>query len=91
MIILCLLRRRAQIGWHKKSQKRIFHAYSSIHADALFCFAMRCVFVAKTAKLFNFHAVWMVLFFLGGIVVALFAILTCQGYFCAHCSSSFVV
>jgi len=42
------------------------------------------VLVAKAAILFGFHTVWMVLFFLGGIVVALLAVLTSQCNLCTH-------
>jgi len=49
------------------------------------------VFVAKTTELFNFHTVWIVLFFFCCVVIALFAVCTCQGYFCAHNGTSFQI
>jgi len=45
---------------------------------------MRCVFVTKAAKLFNFHAVWVVFLFFHGIVVTLFAVLTRKCDFSTH-------
>jgi hypothetical protein len=56
-------------------------------AGSLLRFAMGGVLVAKTAVLFNFHAVGVVLFFLGGVVVALFAVNTRQCDFCPHTQS----
>jgi hypothetical protein len=45
------------------------------------------VLIAKTAKLFYFHAVGVILFFFGGVVVALLAIYAGQGYLCSHAVS----
>ena len=39
------------------------------------------VLVAKAAEFFNFHTVWVVLLFLGGVVVALLAFVAGKGYF----------
>jgi len=40
--------------------------------------------VAKTAILLGFHTVGVILFFFHSLVIALFAIYTGKGNFCAH-------
>jgi len=45
---------------------------------------MCCVLVAETAVFLDLHTIRVVLFFFHGVVVPLFAVLTCQGNFCAH-------
>jgi len=45
---------------------------------------MRGVFVAKATKLFDFHAVWVVLLFFHSVVVTLFAVLACKCDFGSH-------
>jgi len=57
-------------------------------ANPLFSFPVAGVFVAKTAVFLDFHTVRVVLFFLGCVVVTLFAVCACQGDFCAHCFTS---
>jgi len=42
---------------------------------------MGSVFVAKATKLFDFHTVRMIFFLLGGVVIALLAVVASQGYF----------
>jgi len=42
------------------------------------------VLITKTAKLLCFHPVWVVFLFLGGIVVALLAVLAGQSNFGTH-------
>jgi len=59
---------------------------------ALFRFAVGGMFIAKTAVFFYFHAVWVVLFFLGCVVVALLAVLASQSNFGTHlCPSNIVL
>jgi hypothetical protein len=53
-------------------------------ARSLLRFAMGCVLVAEPAVFLGFHTVGVILLFLGGVVVALFAIHTRQRDLCSH-------